>query len=185
MLLATFNKKGVCLITKTIKVNRGIRAREVRVIDYDGKQIGVMPLNKALDLAMENELDLVEVSPDPNLPVCKIMDYGKYRYEQKRKERNKKKKQKIFHVKEIKMRPRIEEHDYQFKTKHACKFLESGDKVKIIMTFRGREMAHTEFGKNTLDRLAEDLKEISTIEILPRLEGKQMVMVLAPTKKTG
>ncbi len=134
---------------------------------------------------MQKELDLVEIVPDSNLPVCKIMDYGKYRYEQKRKERDKKKKQKVFHVKEIKMRPRIEEHDYQFKTKHAHKFLESGDKVKIIMAFRGREMVHTEFGQKTLDRLAEDLKEIATIEILPRLEGKQMVMILAPAKKSG
>ncbi|MEW6095952.1 MAG: translation initiation factor IF-3 [bacterium] len=171
-------------MTKTVRINRGIRAKEVRVIDTDGKQIGIMPLNQALDLAMDKELDLVEVAPDPNLPVCKIMDYGKYRYEQKRKERNRKKKQKVFHVKEIKMGPRIEEHDYQFKARHAHRFLESGDKVKIMMIFRGREIAHTELGQKTLDRLAEDLKEIATVEALPKLEGRQMVMILAPAKKS-
>jgi translation initiation factor IF-3 len=134
---------------------------------------------------MDKELDLVEVAPNSNPPVCKIMDYGKYRYEQKRKERDRKKKQKIIHIKEIKMRPRIEEHDYQFKARHARRFLEGGDKVRIIMIFRGREMAHTEFGQKTLDRLAEDLKEISIVEILPKLEGKQMIMLLAPAKKAG
>lgn len=143
-----------------------------------------MPLNKALGLARNNELDLVEVSAGSNPPVCKIMDYGKYRYEQKRKERDRKKKQKIIHVKEIKMRPQIKEHDYQFKTRHARRFLEGGDKVRIIMAFRGREMIHTELGQRTLDRLIEELKQISTVEILPRLEGKQMIMVLAPAKKS-
>jgi translation initiation factor IF-3 len=142
-----------------------------------------MPLNEALRLATDRELDLVEVAPNSNPPVCKIMDYGKYRYEQKRKERDRKKRQKIIHVKEIKMRPRIEEHDYQFKARHVRRFLESGDKVRVIMAFRGREMAHTEFGLKTLDRLTEDLKEIATVELLPKLEGKQMIMVLAPAKK--
>ncbi|MDI6734725.1 MAG: translation initiation factor IF-3 [bacterium] len=168
-----------------MRVNRRIRAREVRVIGIDGEQIGVMPFDKALELAMEQELDLVEVAPDPNVPVCKIMDFGKYLFEQKKKERDRKKKQKVIHVKEIMMRPHIEEHDYQFKSKNAHKFLEGGDKVKITMSFRGREMAHTEFGRKALDRLAEDLKEISTIETAPRLEGKHIIMVLAPIKKKG
>ena len=141
-----------------------------------------MPLEKALQLAMDQELDLVEVAPDPNVPVCKIMDFGKYLFEQKKKDRDRKKKQKVIQVKEIMMRPHIEEHDYQFKSKNAHKFLEGGDKVKITMNFRGREMAHTEFGRKALDRLAEDLKEISTIEMAPRLDGKRMMMVLAPAK---
>lgn len=144
-----------------------------------------MSLDNALQLAMEQGLDLVEVAPDPNVPVCKIMDFGKYLYEQKRKDRDRKKKQKVIHVKEIMMRPHIEEHDYQFKSRNAHKFLEGGDKVKITVNFRGREMAHTEFGRKTLDRLAEDLKEVSTIEMAPRLDGKHMIMVLAPVKKKG
>ncbi len=142
-----------------------------------------MPLDKALELAMEQGLDLVEVSPDPNLPVCKLMDFGKYLFEQKKKDKDRKKKQKVVQVKEIMMRPHIEEHDYQFKTKNAHRFLERGNKVKITMSFRGREMAHTEFGQKTLDRLAEDSKEISTIEMPPKLEGKHIIMVLAPMKK--
>jgi len=142
-----------------------------------------MPLNKALAMAMEQALDLVEVSPETDFPVCKIMDYGKYRYEQKRKEREMRKKQKVIQVKEIKMRPQIEEHDYQVKTRQARKFIESGDKVKVIMAFRGREIAHLEFGQKTLDKLTSDLKGIATIEIPSKLEGKQLVLVLSPTKK--
>ncbi|MFH1561916.1 MAG: translation initiation factor IF-3 [Nitrospirota bacterium] len=168
-----------------MRVNRRIRAREVRVIGIDGEQIGVMPLDKALQLAMEQGLDLVEVAPDPNLPVCKIMDFGKHLFEQKKKDRDNKKKQKVIHVKEIMMRPHIEEHDYQFKSKNAHKFLEGGDKVRITMNFRGREMAHIEFGRKALDRLIEDLKEISTVEMSPKLDGKRMIMVLAPIKKKG
>lgn len=148
-----------------------------------GKPVGIMPLNEALALARKQTLDLVEVSPQTDVPVCKIMDYGKYRYEQKRKEREKRKKQKVIHLKEIKMRPQIEEHDYQVKTRQARKFLESRDKVKIIMAFRGREITHLEFGQKTLDRLTEDLKEIADIEMSSKLEGKQLVMIFTPTKK--
>ncbi|MEW6619977.1 MAG: translation initiation factor IF-3 [bacterium] len=168
---------------KGLRINRQIRAREVRVIDTDGQQIGIIPLYKALDLAMEKDLDLVEIVPDSTVPVCKIMDYGKYRYEQRKKEREKKKKQKIILVKEIKLRPHIERHDYEVKLRHISKFLQDGDKVKIIMGFRGREMEHSELGRKILDRLVEDLKEIGIVEVMPKLEGKQMIMILAPDKK--
>lgn len=142
-----------------------------------------MPLDEALALAREQALDLVEISREKDFPVCKIMDYGKYRYEQKRKEREKRKKQKVIHLKEITMRPQIEEHDYQVKTRQARKFLESGDRVKVIMTFRGREITHLEFGQKTLDKLTEDLKEIADIEMSSKLEGKQLIIVFTPTKK--
>lgn len=165
-----------------VKVNNRIRAREVRLISEEGEQVGILSLKDALVKASEAGLDLVEVAPESSPPVCRIMDYGKYLYEQKKRGKESKKRQRVTHLKEIKMRPKISEHDYQFKTRHAQRFLEAGDKAKITMMFRGREMAHIELGRRILDRLAEDLAEISVIERSPTQEGKNMVMILAPGK---
>jgi len=139
-----------------------------------------MSPQQALQTAMSLGLDLVEVAPDANPPVCRIMDYGKYRYEQSKKEKDAKKKQSIIQVKEIKMRPKTDEHDLEFKTRHIERFLKEGNKAKVTMIFRGRELMHPDLGKRLLDKLAHDLKETAVIEQMPRLEGKNMVMILAP-----
>jgi translation initiation factor IF-3 len=152
----------------------------VRVINPDGVQLGVMTPQQALQTAMSLGLDLVEVAPEANPPVCRIMDYGKYRYEQSKKAKDAKKKQTVIQIKEIKMRPKTDEHDLQFKTRHIEKFLKEGNKAKITMIFRGREVVHTSLGRKLLDKVAEDLKDSAVIEQLPRLEGKNMVMILAP-----
>ena len=148
----------------------------VRLVSDSGEQLGIMPTIRALELASEKGLDLVEVAPNANPPVCRIMDYGKFRYEQSKKEKSSKKKQTSVHVKEIRLRPKIESHDYEFKMKHARKFLDAGNKVKATVIFRGREMAHREFGKRLLDRLIEDLDDIAKVEKMPSMEGRQMVM---------
>ncbi len=169
----------VC-ITKDYRVNEEIRAREVRVIDPSGNQIGIMPLREALRLAEERQLDLVEIAPQAKPPVCKLMDYGKYKYEQSKREREARKRQRIINVKEVKLRPSIEEHDFQIKARNAARFLRDGDKVKATIMFRGREIMHTELGHQLLVRLAEQLKDLSIVERQPKLEGKNMVMILAP-----
>ena len=163
-----------------MRVNEKIKGSEVRVINPNGVQLGIMSPQQALQTAMSLGLDLVEVAPDANPPVCRIMDYGKYRYEQSKKAKDAKKKQSIIQVKEIKMRPKTDEHDFQFKARHIEKFLKEGNKAKITMIFRGRELMHTDLGRKLLDRLAEDLKETAMIEQMPRQEGKTMVMILAP-----
>ncbi len=140
--------------------------------------MGIMPVTQALRLAEEEGLDLVEVAPNANPPVCKIMDYGKYKYELAKKEKSTKKKQMSMHVKEIRMRPKIEEHDYEFKTKHARKFLEAGNKVKATVIFRGRALAHQEFGRELLNRFIEDLSDIAKVVREPVMEGRQMVTYL-------
>jgi translation initiation factor IF-3 len=165
---------------RRVRVNRRIRVPKVRVIGSDGEQIGVLPTHEALDRAMEEELDLVEVSPNADPPVCRIMDYGKFMYEQSKKESQAKKKQHVVHLKEIKLRPKIEEHDYQFKKNHAEKFLTHKDKVKVTVLFRGREMDHRELGKRIMDRMAEDLSHVGTVERPALMEGRIMVMILAP-----
>lgn len=150
------------------------------MINPDGIQLGIMSPQEALQTAMSLALDLVEVAPEANPPVCRIMDYGKYRYEQSKKAKDAKKKQNIIQVKEIKMRPKTDEHDLEFKTRHIEKFLKEGNKAKVTMIFRGRELVHTNLGKKLLDKLAEDLKDAAVVEQMPRLEGKNMVMILAP-----
>jgi translation initiation factor IF-3 len=167
-------------IDKHVRVNDRIRAKEVRVVGPDGKQIGVMPLKEALRTAEEMDLDLVEVAPQADPPVCKIMDYGKYRYEQSIKEREARKKQAVVSFKEMKMRPKIDVHDYEVKKRHIERFLRSGHKVKVTVMFRGREMSHTELGLNLLRKLAEEVAELGTVESEPKLEGRNMQMVLAP-----
>lgn len=165
---------------KEVNVNWQIRAPEVRVIGHDGKQIGILPLKEAMKLAEEQGLDLVEVAPQATPPVCRIMNYGKYKYQQSKKIQEAKKHQTVIQVKEVKIRPRTEEHDLQFKLRHAKRFLSEGNKVKVSMLFRGREIAHPEMGKELLERIIAELKDLMVIEQAPRLEGRSMVMLLAP-----
>jgi translation initiation factor IF-3 len=163
-----------------IRVNRQIRISPVRVIANDGAQLGVMPIEQALGAAEEKGLDLVEVAPLARPPVVKIMDYGKYKFEEAKAARAAKKKQHVIHLKEVKYRPGIDDHDFEFKTRHAREFLEDGNKVKVTMMYRGRQMAHTELGRAVLDRVAEELKDVGKVEMEPKLEGRNMTMVLAP-----
>jgi translation initiation factor IF-3 len=167
---------------KRARRNEEIEAREVRVIDADGEQAGVMPLSEAIELARNVDLDLVEVAPTADPPVCRIMDFGKYLFEQNKKAQSARRKQKQVHVKEIKFRPGTEEGDYQVKLRKLVEFLESGDKAKVTLRFRGREMAHQELGANLLARVRDDLEEVGTVEQMPQMEGRQMVMVMAPKK---
>lgn len=155
---------------------------EIRVIDAEGNQLGVIKTTKALEIAAEAELDLVEVSPNAEPPVCRIMDYGKYRFEVNKKQQAAKKKQKQIQIKEIKFRPRTEEGDYQTKIRKLREFLEEGDKTKVTLRFRGREIAHQELGLQQLQRVGKDLDDIAIIEQVPKMEGRQMVMMLSPRK---
>ncbi|WP_282201442.1 translation initiation factor IF-3 [Collibacillus ludicampi] len=164
------------------QINEKIRAREVRLIDSNGDQLGIVPLQKALEIAEERKLDLVNVAPNAKPPVCKIMNYGKYKYEQQKKEKEARKNQKVVSIKEIRLSPTIDEHDFQTKLRNVVKFLQSGDKVKVSVRFRGRQITHTEIGKQVLDRLAEHCGELATIERAPLLEGRQMIMILSPRK---
>lgn len=160
-----------------------IRAAEVRLIDADGKQIGIVPIQQAHDLAREKDLDLVEISPSANPPVCKVMDYGKYVFQQKKKQTEAKKKQKVIVVKEVQFRPRIDEHDFEFKKNNIIRFLQHGDKVKASIRFRGREMTHMELGKAVLDRLLSDVKEFGAAESpVPDIQGNRMNIVITPNK---
>ncbi|MFZ2492644.1 MAG: translation initiation factor IF-3 [Thermoanaerobaculia bacterium] len=164
-------------------MNDLIRSAEVRLIDADGAQVGVVPIAQAQELARTKDLDLVEISPTANPPVCKIMDYGKYVFQQKKKQGEAKKKQKVITVKEVQFRPRIDEHDFDFKKNNVIRFLEHGDKVKIIIRFRGREMSHMEFGRAVLERLLTEVKEHGAAENPnPDLQGNRMTMIIAPTK---
>lgn len=163
-----------------VNINNRIRAREVRLIDPDGNQTGVVPIQQALEAAAEYGLDLVEISPNANPPVCKIMDYGKYKYELTKKRQEAKKKQIIFQVKEIKLRPKTGEHDLNVKIGHIRKFLGKKDKVKVTVIFRGREIVLSERGKELLEKVVEETAEISVVEQPPKFEGRAMVMVLGP-----
>lgn len=154
--------------------------RSVRCVGPDGEMIGVLSLHEALAQAEQFGLDLVEVSPNADPPVCKILDFGKFKYEAQKKKNEAKKKQKVIEVKEIKMRPNIDDHDYQTKMRAVNRFLEEGDKVKLTMRFRGREMAHQEIGLNVLKRVQDELVEVAKVESHPKLEGRQMIMVVAP-----
>ncbi|MBP7332363.1 MAG: translation initiation factor IF-3 [Firmicutes bacterium] len=167
-------------MTKDFRINEEIRAREVRVINSDGDQLGIFSSREALRLAEEKQLDLVEISPAAKPPVCKIMDFGKYKYEQSKREKEARKKQKIICVKEVKLRPNIEDHDFEVKAKNAIRFLKEGDKVKATIIFRGREIVHTQLGQKLLKRLAERVQDISLVERQPKLEGKNMIMILSP-----
>jgi len=152
----------------------------VRLVDQRGQMVGVVGRNEALTMAANAGLDLVEIAPNADPPVCKILDFGKYKYEEQKKKNEARKKQKIIEVKEIKLRPGIDDHDYEVKRRSMIKFIEEGDKVKVTMRFRGREMAHQELGMDVLMRVRDDLDEIAKIEQIPRMEGRQMTMVMSP-----
>ena len=160
------------------RINEEIRAREVRVIGDDGAQLGVMSSRDAYQAALERHLDLVEIAPAGRPPVCKIMDYGKYRYEQQKRDKEARKKQRVFDIKEVKLRPGIEDHDFDVKLKNAVRFLEDGDKVKATIMFRGRELSHPELGLNVLTRFAKELEASATVEKAAKLEGRNMTMIL-------
>ncbi len=164
------------------RVNDQIDNSQVRLVDENGEMVGVVGIDDAISRAEGAGLDLVEVSPTAEPPVCKILDYGKYKYQAQKKENEARKKQKVIHVKEIKMRPNIDTHDYDVKMRNIQKFLEDGDKVKVTLRFRGREMAHQELGLDVLKRVESDTTDVAKVEAFPRLEGRQMIMVLAPNK---
>ena len=164
-------------------MNDAINSPELRLIGPEGENVGVVSPRRAMELAERAGLDLVEISPNAAPPVCKIMDFGKYKYEQQKRESEARKKQKIIEVKEIKFRPNTDTHDYDVKMRNVFKFLENGDKVKITMRFRGREMAHQNLGRELLERVAEDVKEHGKVENIPKMEGRQMTMMIAPLTK--
>lgn len=166
------------------RMNREITAREVRLVDAAGEMLGVLPTDEALRKAKDAGLDLVEISPNAEPPVCKILDYGKFKYQQQKKASEAKKKQKTVALKEVKLRPGIESHDFEVKMKQAHKFIDSGDKVKFSMRFRGREISHKEIGMAVLDRVKENLGDKIKIENQPKFEGRQVVMVVAPAAAT-
>lgn len=164
------------------RINQQISVPSVRLIDADGEMVGVVPTRVALAKAAEVGLDLIEVSPNANPPVCKILDYGKYKYEAQKRRNEAKKKQKVIEIKEIRIRPGIDDHDYDVKLRAIVRFLEEGDKVRVSLRFRGREMMHQELGMKLLDRLKADLGDKAKIEQAPKLEGRQILMALAPNK---
>ena len=162
------------------RINEEIQVSEVRLVAEDAEQLGVVSLEAALQRAADAGLDLVEVSPNASPPVCKIIDYGKLKYQEQKKKNEARKKQKTIDVKEIKLRPNIDTHDYDVKMRNARRFIDDGDKVKVTLRFRGREMAHQELGANVLTRVRQETEEIAKIEAMPKMEGRQMIMVLAP-----
>jgi translation initiation factor IF-3 len=180
--LTYFNRGGSSRVQPKVRANDRIRAREVRVIDEEGKQIGILQLRDALMLAKERELDLVEIAPTAQPPVCRVMNLGKFMYQQSKKAQAARKKQKTVLVKEVKFRPKTDEHDYLFKRKHIERFIGEGHKVKATIMFRGREMAHPEIGRRILERLMDELKEIIEIERYPKQEGNNMIAIFSPKR---
>ncbi|MEX3015789.1 translation initiation factor IF-3 [Gymnodinialimonas hymeniacidonis] len=164
------------------RVNDRIRSDQVRLIGAEGENLGVVTPARAMDLAAEVDLDLVEISPNADPPVCKIMDFGKFKYETQKREAEARKKQKTIDIKEVKMRPGTDDHDFERKVKDAVKFLEKGDKVKVTLRFRGREMAHQNLGREMLEKVADEVEGIGKIESMPKMEGRQMVMMINPVK---
>ena len=172
----------VRIATANYQINEEIRDKEVRVIGADGAQLGIMSSAAALEIAIEKDLDLVKIAPGSNPPVCKIMDYGKFRFEQAKREKEARKNQRVVEIKEIRLTPNIDIGDLNTKVKNACRFLKDGDKVKVSVRFRGREVTHSSLGQDLLHRFAELCSECSTVEKQPKLEGRQMLMFLAPAK---
>ncbi|MEM7470925.1 MAG: translation initiation factor IF-3 [Pseudomonadota bacterium] len=164
------------------RVNDRIRSDEIRLIGAEGENVGVVTPSRAMQMADEAGLDLVEISPNANPPVCKIMDFGKFKYEQQKKEAEARKKQKTIEVKEVKFRPNTDTHDYDVKMRNVYKFLENGDKVKVTLRFRGREMAHLNLGRELLERVADDVDGKGKVENMPKMEGRQMIMMIGPVK---
>jgi translation initiation factor IF-3 len=166
-----------------VNINNTIRATEIRVIGADGEALGVIPTSKALEMAEQQQLDLVEVSPTADPPVCRIMDYGKFKYQQSKKLQEAKKKQVHVEVKEIKLRPKTDDHDLMFKIKHVRRFLEEGNKAKVTLVFRGREITHMDIGRAVIERFAAELQDVAVIESQPRVDGRNMFMIVAPKVK--
>ncbi len=162
------------------KTNERIRSSQVQVISSDGKNLGILPTQEAISVAKQEGLDLIEISPNANPPVCKIIDIGKYKYNLQKKANKAKKKQRVMNLKEIKLRPVTEIHDYNFKIKNAQKFLEKGDKVKFTVRFKGREMQHTHLGNELMDRIIKDTSQLGKVEVSPKFEGKQIIMIVQP-----
>ncbi len=162
------------------RINEAIRSATVRCIDAEGEQLGVLSIDEALEKAAQAGLDLVELQPNAEPPVCKILDYGKFKYQAQKRANEARKKQKVIEVKEIKLRPNIDDHDYQVKMRAVNKFLAAGDKVKVTLRFRGREMAHVELGAQLLERVRTEIDEVAKVEAMPKMEGRQMIMVIAP-----
>lgn len=179
----TLGERKTIAQERTHRINGEISAPEVRLLGVNGEQLGVVRLAEAFRLAEEADVDLVEIAPTAVPPVCRLMDYGKFKYQEQKKAHEARQKQKIIDVKEIKFRPATDDHDYQTKVRKLQEFLEEGDKAKVTMRFRGREMAHQELGLKVLERVRQDLEAVAQVETMPRLEGRQMVMVLAPKKK--
>jgi translation initiation factor IF-3 len=165
------------------RINEAIRGESVRLIDADGTNVGIVSLRNALELSADKDLDLVEIAPDAQPPVCRVMDYGKWRYDQEQKAKQARKHQSTITIKEIKFRPKIDPHDYATKKGHVVRFLKAGSRVKVTIMFRGREMAHTELGRKILDRLIEDLHDLAVVDSAPKQDGRNMIMVMAPSKK--
>lgn len=181
--ITTFFWRCVTISSKELQINEEIRDKEVRVIDSDGSQLGIMPATKALDLAAEKDLDLVKIAPQATPPVCKIIDYGKYKFEQTKREKEARKNQHVVDIKEIRLSLNIDTHDFNTKVSHAMRFLKGGDKVKVSIRFRGREMGHPEHGYDIMNHFAEALSEHASVEKPAKLEGRNMLMFLA-TKST-
>lgn len=177
-----FHSREGITISKELRINEEIRCKEVRLIDDAGEQRGVMAPRDAMKIAAEKGLDLVEIAPNANPPVCRIMDYGKYKYEQSKREKEAKKNQKTISVKEVKLRPSIEDHDFMTKARNAAKFLADGDKVKVTIMFRGREITHPELGQELCERFAEELSGVAKVEKPAKVEGRNMIMILAPSR---
>ena len=180
IIFSFFKLEVLTIATKELLVNEAIKFKEVRVIDSDGSQLGVMSSDKALDAAYVKDLDLVAISPNATPPVCKIMDYGKYRFEKAKKEKEAKKNQKVIEIKEVRLGLGIDVHDFETKGNHARKFLSNGNKVKVSIRFRGRELGHPEIGLDTMTRFAEYCSEYCTVEKAAKMEGRNMLMFLAP-----
>lgn len=178
--IATENTRAPVRENDGPRINREIKSKEVRLINYNGENLGIVPITEALKIAQEVGLDLIEISPQVTPPVCKVLDYGKYKYEMQKKKNEAKKNQKVVNIKELKLRPMIDTHDYEVKVKQAKKFLEQGDKVKFTMRYKGREMSANDMGKEILNRLLEDLDGICKVDAAPKLEGKQMFMIVSP-----
>jgi len=173
----------VKFIARDHRINENIRVKEIRVVDEDGNQLGVLQTREALKLAEEKQLDLVEIAPQAKPPVCRIMDYGKFKFEQSKREKEARKNQRIINIKEVKLRPNIDDHDFEVKAKNAIRFLKDGDKVKLTIMFRGRQIVHPDLGKKLLLRMAEQVTELANVERQPKLEGKNMIMILAPKQQ--
>jgi len=185
-LIFCFRELGIwrCVrIANELMINEEIRDREVRVVDQDGAQLGIMPTRQALELAEDKQLDLVKIAPNAKPPVCKLMDYGKYRFEQSKKEREIRKNQRVITVKEVRLSATIEDHDVDVKYKNAVKFLQDGNKVKVTIRFRGRQITHSEIGREVMDEFAEKIKEYGIIERRPLIEGRSMTMIIAPREE--